>query len=42
MSEKGKEAGIAVTAEELAREKPLGIIFTGGPDSVYAPGAPCC
>ncbi len=31
-----------VTAEELAREKPLGIIFTGGPDSVYAPGAPCC
>jgi len=30
------------TAAELAAEKPAGIILSGGPASVYAPGAPQC
>lgn len=29
-------------AAELRRRDPIGLIFTGGPDSVYAPGAPVC
>ena len=32
----------AVSAEELRALDPLGIIFTGGPDSVYRPGSPTC
>jgi GMP synthase (glutamine-hydrolysing) len=31
-----------ISAEELRRIAPIGIIFTGGPDSVYAPDAPYC
>ncbi|MEC9372357.1 MAG: glutamine-hydrolyzing GMP synthase, partial [Planctomycetota bacterium] len=30
------------TAEELARLKPKGVILSGGPASVYSPGAPSC
>ena len=30
------------TAGQLRALAPVGIIFTGGPDSVYAPGAPTC
>ena len=26
--------------EEIRREAPIGIIFTGGPNSVYEPGSP--
>src|ERR1700724_1486344 len=29
-------------AERIAELKPRGLIFTGGPASVYAPGAPHC
>jgi hypothetical protein len=29
-----------VSAEEIRRQAPIGIIFTGGPQSVYEPGAP--
>lgn len=29
-------------AEEIRRQAPIGLIFTGGPDSVYAEGAPTC
>ncbi len=31
-----------ISADELARIAPIGIIFTGGPDSVYAENAPSC
>ena len=31
-----------ITAEKMRELAPVGIIFTGGPDSVYAPGAPTC
>ena len=31
-----------VAAEEIRRRAPIGIIFTGGPESVYEPGAPRC
>ena len=31
-----------ITAEGLRALAPKGIILTGGPDSVYAPGAPAC
>lgn len=30
------------SVEEIEALHPIGIIFTGGPDSVYAPGAPTC
>lgn len=30
------------TAEEIRALSPIGIIFTGGPDSVYKPDAPAC
>ena len=29
-----------ITAEEIKQKNPIGIIFTGGPASVYEPGAP--
>ena len=32
----------AMTAEEIRAMAPAGIIFTGGPDSVYRPGSPAC
>jgi GMP synthase (glutamine-hydrolysing) len=32
--------GADVTAEEIARRAPAGLILSGGPASVYAPGAP--
>ena len=42
-----REAGVyseivphAVTAEEIARRNPAGIVLSGGPSSVYEPGAP--
>lgn len=31
-----------VTAQELRALSPIGLIFTGGPDSVYKEGAPAC
>jgi GMP synthase (glutamine-hydrolysing) len=31
-----------IPVEEIRKIPPIGIIFTGGPDSVYAPGAPTC
>lgn len=31
-----------MTPEEIAARKPAGIIFTGGPNSVYEKGAPVC
>ena len=31
-----------IPVEEIRKINPIGIIFTGGPDSVYAPGAPTC
>ena len=31
-----------ITADEIRAINPIGIIFTGGPDSVYKPGAPLC
>jgi GMP synthase (glutamine-hydrolysing) len=31
-----------VTAQEIRAMAPVGIIFTGGPNSVYQPGAPTC
>ncbi|WP_077614267.1 glutamine-hydrolyzing GMP synthase [Caenibacillus caldisaponilyticus] len=31
-----------ITAEEIRREQPKGIVFSGGPNSVYAPDAPKC
>ncbi|WEG12406.1 glutamine-hydrolyzing GMP synthase [Pullulanibacillus sp. KACC 23026] len=31
-----------LTAEDLLKEKPKGIIFSGGPNSVYGEGAPSC
>jgi len=31
-----------ITAEEIGKISPIGIIFTGGPDSVYQDGAPSC
>lgn len=31
-----------VSAEELKKLAPIGIVFTGGPNSVYAEGAPSC
>lgn len=31
-----------ITAKEILEEKPKGIIFSGGPNSVYAEGAPKC
>lgn len=31
-----------VTPERIAQEAPIGLIFTGGPQSVYAGGAPSC
>ena len=30
------------TIEEIKEKNPIGIIFTGGPNSVYAEGAPKC
>lgn len=30
----------SVTAEKIAEKRPIGIIFTGGPNSVFEPGAP--
>lgn len=32
----------SVTPDRIRREAPIGIIFTGGPDSVYKDGAPKC
>ena len=32
----------SISLEEIRAIHPIGIIFTGGPDSVYAPGAPAC
>ena len=32
----------SISMDELRAMEPIGIIFTGGPDSVYAPGAPTC
>ena len=44
-----REAGVyseirpcSVSPEEVRAMAPAGIIFTGGPDSVYRPGAPSC
>lgn len=31
-----------ITKERLDEISPIGIIFTGGPHSVYAPNSPCC
>lgn len=31
-----------ITKERLEEISPIGIIFTGGPHSVYAPDSPCC
>ncbi len=31
-----------ITADEARRHEPIGLIFTGGPDSVYLDGAPTC
>lgn len=31
-----------ITVDEIRSINPIGIIFTGGPDSVYKPGAPTC
>lgn len=31
-----------ITEEEARRHEPIGLIFTGGPDSVYGAGAPTC
>ncbi|GGH83158.1 GMP synthase (glutamine-hydrolyzing) [Pullulanibacillus pueri] len=31
-----------ITAEEIKKDLPKGIIFSGGPNSVYAEGAPSC
>ncbi|NCB50493.1 MAG: glutamine-hydrolyzing GMP synthase [Clostridia bacterium] len=31
-----------ITADEVRNHKPIGLIFTGGPDSVYGEGAPTC
>lgn len=31
-----------ITKERLEEISPIGIIFTGGPHSVYAPNSPCC
>ncbi len=32
----------SVSVERVRAKAPIGIIFTGGPDSVYRPGAPTC
>jgi GMP synthase (glutamine-hydrolysing) len=32
----------AITPDEVREKGAVGLIFTGGPDSVYAPGAPTC
>src|SRR5690349_13226550 len=31
-----------ITAEQVRRHNPKGLIFSGGPNSVYEPGAPKC
>ena len=37
-----KIVSFTITADELSKEAPQGIIFSGGPASVYDDGAPQC